>query len=308
MMYDKKYVVVSGASGFIGKHMLKALQHAGLFVIAITRNVGNNNNYITPGLKWCDWENIDSVIEEMPIDSIMVGIIHLATEYGRTASSIMDVEDGNVVKPLKLLDLAVRKRASVFLNTDSFFAKESFDYKYMRPYIMTKRHFNEIGRHYSENHNIVFVNLRLEHVFGPGDSDSKFIPHILSRLCDGQLDIHCTSGLQVRDFIYVEDVVSAYLTVLNKSNELPSYVEYQVGTGHGVSLKEFLLYLHEMIPGSPGSFKFGALEQRKNEIMNSVANNEGLLSLGWQPKYDYKSGIREMLNTTSLVCSKKILK
>lgn len=305
MMNNKEYVVLTGASGFIGKHMLKALQHVGLFVIAISRNVGNYHNSTTPGLKWCDWESIDSAVDEMPIDAVMVGVIHLATEYGRNTSSLMEVEDGNVVKPLKLLDLAVKKQASIFLNTDSFFAKEAFDYQYMRPYIMTKRHFNEIGQHYSEKYNIVFANLRLEHVFGPGDNDSKFIPQIISNLCDGQLDIHCTSGLQVRDFIYVEDVISAYLTVLNKVNELPSYIEYQVGTGRGVSLKEFLLYLHEMIPGSPGSFKFGALEQRKNEIMKSVANNEGLILLGWQPKYDYKSGIREMLNAYSFVCAEK---
>lgn len=61
----------------------------------------------------------------------------------------------------------------------------------------------------------------------------------------------CTTGEQIRDFIFVDDVVNAYLTILENRKEVPSYTEYQVGTGAGVSLKDFLVYLQNtMMPGS----------------------------------------------------------
>lgn len=59
----------------------------------------------------------------------------------------------------------------------------------------------------------------------------------------------CTTGEQIRDFIFVDDVVNAYLTILENRKEVPSYTEYQVGTGAGVSLKDFLVYLQNtMMP------------------------------------------------------------
>lgn len=298
MTNRKKIVVLSGASGFIGKHMLKALQLSGIFVIAITRNVLKNDNSNLSNVKWCDWENIESRFVEYSVGSTLIAVIHLATEYGRNSSSLVEVEDSNVVKPLKLLDFAVKYKAKAFINTDSFFSKKEFSYRYMQPYIITKKHFDAIGQYYSDLHDVSFVNMRLEHVYGPGDGEGKFIPYILSRLIDGQLDIKCTSGVQIRDFIYVDDVVSAYLTVLEKIDYIPSYIEYQVGTGNGVSLHDFLIYLNHLIPRSPGTFDFGALPQRENEIMYSVANNNDLIKLGWKPKFDYKLGIQELLRNT----------
>ncbi|VDZ82575.1 NAD-dependent epimerase/dehydratase family protein [Kluyvera intermedia] len=300
MMNRKKIVVVSGASGFIGKHMLEALQLSGIFVIAITRNVLRNDDSNLSDVKWCDWEKVESLLAEYLIDSTFIAVIHLATEYGRNLSSLVEVEDSNVVKPLKLLDLAVKYKANAFINTDSFFSKKEFSYRYMQPYIITKKHFAAIGQYYSELHDISFVNMRLEHVYGPGDGEGKFIPYILSQLIDGQLDIKCTSGMQVRDFVYVDDVVAAYLTVLEKINDIPSYVEYQVGTGYGVSLQDFLIHLQHLVPGSRGTFDFGALPQRENEIMYSTANNNDLVKLGWKPKFDFKLGIRKLLENTQL--------
>ncbi|NYK65226.1 NAD-dependent epimerase/dehydratase family protein, partial [Salmonella enterica subsp. enterica serovar Typhimurium] len=71
------------------------------------------------------------------------------------------------------------------------------------------------------------------------------------------------TGEQIRDFIFVDDVVNAYLTILENRKEVPSYTEYQVGTGAGVSLKDFLVYLQNtMMPGSSSIFEFCAIEQR----------------------------------------------
>ncbi|EAN1609839.1 CDP-abequose synthase, partial [Salmonella enterica] len=286
MTFLKEYVIVSGASGFIGKHLLEALKKSGISVVAITRDVIKNNSNALANVRWCSWDNIELLVEELSIDSALIGIIHLATEYGHKTSSLINIEDANVIKPLKLLDLAIKYRADIFLNTDSFFAKKDFNYQHMRPYIITKRHFDEIGHYYANMHDISFVNMRLEHVYGPGDGENKFIPYIIDCLNKKQSCVKCTTGEQIRDFIFVDDVVNAYLTILENRKEVPSYTEYQVGTGAGVSLKDFLVYLQNtMMPGSSSIFEFGAIEQRDNEIMFSVANNKNLKAMGWKPNF-----------------------
>lgn len=295
MIVEKKYVIVSGATGFIGKHMLKALQNIGLSVVAITRNIKNIHEGVFDNVIWCDWDNVANVIADLSVDSAMIGVIHLATEYGRDDTFSMDIEDGNVIKPLRLLELAIKNQAEVFINTDSFFAKSSFKYQHMRPYILTKTHFNALGCFYANKHDVKFVNMRLEHVYGPGDSESKFIPYIVNKLIKGELEIKCTDGSQKRDFVYVDDVVDAYIAILMHRSELPRYIECQVGTGQSVTLKTFLIYLREAIPDVLGTFKFGEIEQRVNEIRCSYADNRSLKAIGWMPKFDYKKGICELI-------------
>ncbi|EDM2890084.1 CDP-abequose synthase, partial [Salmonella enterica subsp. enterica serovar Typhimurium] len=71
-----------------------------------------------------------------------------------------------------------------------------------------------IGHYYANMHDISFVNMRLEHVYGPGDGENKFIPYIIDCLNKKQSCVKCTTGEQIRDFIFVDDVVNAYLTIL----------------------------------------------------------------------------------------------
>lgn len=119
MTFLKEYVIVSGASGFIGKHLLEALK-IGDFSCRNHSRCNKNNSNALANVRWCSWDNIELLVEELSIDSALIGIIHLATEYGHKTSSLINIEDANVIKPLKLLDLAIKYRADIFLNTDSF--------------------------------------------------------------------------------------------------------------------------------------------------------------------------------------------
>ncbi|PQQ37787.1 hypothetical protein C6H68_11045 [Photorhabdus luminescens] len=147
-------------------------------------------------------------------NSDLLAVIHLATVYGREFDNFMEVESGNVTKPLKLLELTVEYNIPTFINTDSYFSKPHFNYQYMRPYIITKQHLNEWGKLLSNKYGFSFLNMRLEHVYGPRDNKGKFIPFILDALRNNNDEVKCTNGMQRRDFIYVLDVVNAFLTIL----------------------------------------------------------------------------------------------
>ena len=107
--------------------------------------------------------------------------------------------------------------------------------------------------------------------------------------------IDLTPGEQIRDFIYIDDVVNAYQTVIQKISEVPNlYKSFQVSTKRLISIKELIIYLKE-ITGSSTVLNFGAIPYRKNEIMHSTSDNSALLALGWKPIINIEKGIQLIL-------------
>ncbi|KAA3667415.1 MULTISPECIES: NAD-dependent epimerase/dehydratase family protein [Pectobacterium] len=292
-MSKGSHVIVTGASGFIGGFLVEKLISKGYSVIAISRSpkkeTGQDNK-----IQWCNWESINKFFENDNFD--IKAIFHLATDYGRNVlSNYSEIESANVVNPLKLLDLAVRYKVSKFISTDSFFSKPDFSYQHMRPYILTKSSFNEWGRYLSYVHDLFFLNVRLEHVYGPNDNKDKFIPYLIKHLKKGE-QIKCTSCEQKRDFVYINDVIDAYMAILDAEFS-KKYTEIQVGTGRSIPFRRFIDFLIKEIDCSSDLIEFGGVPQRENEIMDSYANIDELTSLGWKSNFSYEEGIKMLLDT-----------
>ncbi|MGI2012761.1 NAD-dependent epimerase/dehydratase family protein [Shewanella oncorhynchi] len=292
-MNKTRMVIVTGASGFIGTHLVNRLLELEFDVIAVTRKLKREAQIQRENLIWIEWSNLSDFLKSIP--NTPIGIIHLATAYGRNGESLASVEEANVMQPLQLLQLAVKYNIKKFLNADSFFGKPEFNYQYMRPYIITKDSFKMWGEYIANQTELYFVNMRLEHVYGPGDGKDKFIPYIVGSLLNDKKHIECTDCTQKRDFIYVDDAVLAFITVLNE--ELPSnYLEFEVGCGISLPIKTFLEKLKSNLPKSKSVFKFGSVPQRENEILDSKANDSLSKTLGWKACCDIDSGIVKLLN------------
>jgi CDP-abequose synthase len=196
-----------------------------------------------------------------------------------------------VAFPLMLLEYSVGSGCNLFVNTDSFFSRDEYDYPYMREYILTKRTFSAWGKLAVENNpNYCFINARLEHVYGPGDNWDKFIPKLLKDLVAGKPEIQLSTCEQRRDFIFSTDVVNAYLLLLDCGVKLSGYLDIEIGTGKSISLKDFVLAASNATR-SNSSLNFGSVPQRQNEIMSSNADTSYLFSLGWKPIVELQQGL-----------------
>lgn len=275
-------ILITGASGFIGKHFLRhyELYEGNIFCIkrpsTIIPTIGNKN------IRWI----FDSQIADIPN---LGAVVHMATSYGKI-ESLDRVVFNDVVWPLRIFDLAEKSGCKKFINLDSFFSKDSYSYGYMQEYILAKRSLRSCLNVVANRHNIKIYNAVLEHVYGPNDNLDKFINSVLLKIYKNTYAVDLTLGDQVRDFIYIDDVINA-LTALIMSKSEPGYKEVGIGTGIKTPLK-FFLEKFKNISNSSTNLNFGVVPYRDGEIMDSVADIGGLEDLGWKPKINTESGLQ----------------
>lgn len=289
-------VLLTGATGFLGSHILKSFIEQDCEVIVIKRSFSNEDRIINYQTKYKSY-NIDeiSLYEIFERESVIDFVIHCATNYGRGDDKIYDVFQSNVAFPLELLEIATHFNTDTFINTDTFFGKRNIVKGYMENYILTKNQFIEWGKLFAESEKINFINMRLEHIYGEGDNNSKFIPFVVSSCINNVEKIDLTDGEHLRDFVYVDDVIKAYFAVVSFNKRLRGYHEYEVGSGNAVKVCDFVSEVKSLTK-SKTKLNFGAIAHRENEILYSVANISKLKGLGWVPKYDFAKGIEKYID------------
>ena len=174
-MSAKKHILLTGSTGFLGKHISKAsLKLIILLPLHLKRNKNNKiaTYYKREGIV------VDSVgeIKENLFDLRFDSIIHLATDYGNREES--EVKNCNFNLPTKLLDIAFLKGIP-FINADSFFSDLPDDYPYLKEYRFWKRSFRDYAKEKSNSKNNTFINMRIFHMFGPNDSPKSLFSKCL---------------------------------------------------------------------------------------------------------------------------------
>lgn len=283
-----KTILITGITGYLGSRTAKYLNSKGFKLIGLTPSqkdtMAQNGNL---KLYYLDQTPIEDVFSSNKID----GVIHFATSYGRTGENPVQVAKTNLIFPLEVLNLAVKYKAEFFINTDTILTPM------LNPYALTKHQFAEWLTLFSDK--ITTVNMRLDHFYGPFDKPIKFIPFILRELKNKVPAIHLTQGDQKRNFIYIDDVISAYGLVLQavidgkikrgKNNN------FETGTDAKYSIKELVTALKKLTGNTETELKFGAIPYRKNEVLEYHLDNSALLALGWKPSKTLLQGLEEII-------------
>lgn len=286
----KKKVLLTGVTGFLGSHLAKKMLTAGYVIVALKRKSSSLHRVesIVSKIKLVDIEalNFDKLFQDFGKIDV---IIHTATCYGRNKESVSEIFSANTEFPLRLLDAGNRAGVEVFLNTDTILDK------YLNLYALSKNQLLQWGKFFAMHKKMRFGNIRLEHFYGPDDDPTKFSAYVINSCLGNMPELRLTKGEQRRDFIYIDDVVSAYMVLLEKMDSLSSaFVEFDVGSGRSVSIREFVETVHR-ITASKTHLDFGALPYREGEVMHSEANISDLAALGWLCHYDIEAGLNKVI-------------
>jgi CDP-paratose synthetase len=292
-----KTILLTGATGFLGGHLLKTLLEKTDYNIVILARSFSNTSRITNELnnkrvKRFNADNADFslIFIQHHIDLI----IHCATEYGRENDSCYKVLETNLMFPIKLLEEAIKHGVDTFINTDSYFNKENKSYSFLLNYSLSKKSLNLWLKYLSKD--IKVINMVLEHVYGENDNNNKFVEHIIQKIAIEQVEeIDLTPGHQKRDFIYVQDVCNVYISAIKYSlDNLFEFKQFNIGTGVATSIFDFVTQIKQ-ISNSNTVLNFGSINYREDEIMYSCANSIDLKTLKIFEYTQIEEGIKKII-------------
>lgn len=288
---DNKNILLTGASGFLGSQLLESFIQKGYNVFALNRSTSDlwRINHLCKQFKLYNIDIIspESIFAENNIDIV----IHTATSYGKGNESLSEIIQTNLIFGLNLLEAAIKNNVKCFINTDTLLPKE------VNPYALSKNQFSHWLKLKSKN--IQVINLKIEHMFGPKDDIKKLVPWIISQLKLNTPEIRLTHGNQLRDFIYVDDVVSAIHVSIEQLSILNQYNQFEVGTGQSIPVRKFIenikLCFENHFGTTDTKLDFGKLPYRSGEPMQIKVNNQNLIKLGWSPKTSIIEGINKLM-------------
>ena len=284
-------ILLTGSTGFLGSYLLKSFINRGYKVIALKRSISNTyriEEYLNQvNLYDIDKTEISTIFENHKIDLV----VNTVTNYGRKDTKISSIVDTNLIFGLKLLEESVNANVKVFINTDTLLSRNINAYSLSKAQLVDWMYF-------LSNKQTKMINIKIEHMYGLKDDENKFIYWLINQLRQNVEKIDLTSGIQKRDFIYIDDIVNAYETIIQNINTLSNYEEFELGSGRSVEVKKFVKQIvKELNTGQTITTKlnFGAIAYRVNEKMNMEANITKLQNLGWEPQISIEDGIEKII-------------
>lgn len=288
-------ILITGAAGFLGSSLCHHLIGQGYQVVALVRpqsNLSRLQGLSVQLVELIDYHSLAEQVSMLGVD----GIIHTACSYGRKGESLQQVVEANYLLGVSLLQGCISAgRPVVFLNTGTVLQSS------VGLYAITKNQFSELGMQLCagpQGPNIQFIDIALQHMFGPGDDVSKFTTHVLRSCLSNVECLPLTEGTQRRDFIYIDDVISGYSTLLEQADKLNKAERVELGSGYAPTLREFVEMVHQL-SNSKTKLEFGAVPMRAGDAPICVANIQRLQQLGWSPTYSLQEGIKKTIQMES---------
>ncbi|MBT8582084.1 NAD(P)-dependent oxidoreductase [Polynucleobacter paneuropaeus] len=289
-------ILITGASGFLGSALalrLGELSHQVSLLVRKNTNLHRITDLSPYKIGRCE---ADREINQFIYDVYPDIVIHTACCYGRSGESISQITDSNFQFGAVILSaLKDLKKKITFINTGTVLPRD------VSLYALTKIQFEELGDYIANtsNQNIQFINIKLQHMYGPGDDVSKFTSHVINSCKNNVPTLPLTLGEQKRDFIYIDDVVDAYIKIMDRAKTLNESEKIELGSGIASRLRDFVEVAHKLT-NSKTELLFGRLPYRENDEMCLVANIERLKNLGWIPKFNIDEGIKKTIEMDAI--------
>lgn len=300
----KKKILVTGATGFIGKNLVESLKEK-FEVYALILDEKEKN--VIPQIDYILWKTFfDRENEIKTLDGKKLGkidtVIHLASYGVNPKDNDIDkmVESNiNLTKDLILNLERVSCKNIIFTGSGFEYGdkgkiklKEDMELNPFSLYGATKVSAFLIGKKLCESLGINYINLRLFNIFGEYEGSNRLIPQIINNYLEGK-ELNFTAGNQVRDYLYIKDIIEVYEMILEKN--IYNNETYNVCSSEEVTIKEFITKVAYTIGINKNSLNFGTIPSRKEEALYIVGDNSKLKrDFDWNRKYSYEFGIKNM--------------
>ena len=313
--WSSRRVLVTGATGFVGSWLVKALLRRGAGVVALVRDLDQQSELVRSGAirrvsvvngHLEDFAALERAINEHEVDTVF----HLAAQaiVGAALRNPLPTFEANIRGTYHLLEAcrihAGLIRAVVVASSDKAYGDHD-DLPYTEQHGLIGRHPYDVSKSctdllttaYHQTYGLPTTIARCGNIYGGGDLNwSRIVPGTIRSLLRRERPVLRSDGTMIRDYFYVEDCVSAYLALaeqidrpgiaggaFNFSTEQPVTVNQIVRT------IEDVMNTHDLPPVVLGTAK----AEIKAQSLSAAKARE---VLGWSAEYDLAAGLRKTVD------------
>jgi NAD dependent epimerase/dehydratase len=316
-MFGKK-VLITGADGFIGSHLVEALVQQGASVLAfIFYNSWNSIGWLSdvdpkiiaqvelfPG-DIRDNSRVDRAAKGCSYVFHLSSLIAIPYSYYAPRAYV----DTNVIGALNVLEACRRdsnlvrlihtSTSEVYGTAQTIPISESHPLVGQSPYSATKIAADQLAESFYRSFNLPVVIARPFNTFGPRQTARAVIPTIASQLLSGCQELKLGALSPTRDFNYVADTVSALIALAGC--ELAEGTVVNIGTGREWSIEQTAKLLMKVCDKSvPITCEDERMRPKLSEVNRLIADNRLLCQLtGWEPAWSFEQGLQETVEWIS---------
>jgi CDP-glucose 4,6-dehydratase len=311
--WDERRVLVTGATGMLGSWLCEELVQRGAFVVAMVRDDDPQSRFYTASVaKRCtvlrgNLVHIDHCMRAMNDHNVEV-VFHLAAQtiVGAALRDPLDCFESNIRGTYNLLEAARRltglAQTVVVASSDKAYGEseilpytEAMPLRGRHPYDVSKSCTDLLSDTYAHTYGMNVTVARCGNIYGGGDLNwSRIVPGTIRSLLMGQAPLLRSSGAHIRDYIYVRDVVAAYIA-LAEGSDRPEIR----GQAFNFSPESRLTVL-EIVEAIGRIMRVRIdpviLNTARSEILNQTLDASKAASLlNWSAEWNLEDGLRETI-------------
>lgn len=285
-------ILCTGAGGFLGSSIARRFRKED---IVLTSLHAQQDRQII-GLDLSDGLRVIEAFSQWKPSVVfhLGAVVNLSRDY-LTAKATLET---NILSTLNILEACKRNPPDlfVFASTEEVYGDSPLPYREdmtprpPSPYAVSKVACEQLVRMYSREAGFSSVIFRIGTMYGPYQPETRFIPSIIRSAIAGK-DIKINSGKKSRDYVYIDDIVEAF--VLTRQQKL-SHNTTVINLGGGVTVR--LIDLVARIiqeTGSSSQIITGSIPERTDEAEQwLMENSKAKQLLGWEPRTSLTDGVR----------------
>ena len=298
-------ILIFGAGGFIGINALKSILMYRNDVYGVSRNYENNWRVLAAKIKkenllQCDIENLKDV--QKLIKKIQPKTVFNFAAYGAYSKQkdYKKIYNVNVNSTADILEVLKTQKFKCYVHagTQSEYGlitngpKEDSELIPNSHYAVSKVSDFYLLKYYGKVEKLPVVHLRIYSAYGPWEEPDRLIPVLISSARSGTFPNLVSPNIS-RDFVYVKDVVRAFILSAAKINPKIYGEAFNVGTEKKTTIRD-LTYLVKEIFKIKTDPIFGTMKNRDWDLENWYSNSQKINKLiGWRPNINLKQGLLE---------------